>query len=158
MYPFYLTLLTTPAVVYETFPFIFFISTQFLFIRLLDKDELDIFKKISLSNFKLISILSLSTFLISLLIITIFYNFSSNLKFIYLEMKNKYSGDNKYLAIVTENGLWIKDEIGDKINIINADKIEGKFLKNVTINQFSKDYNIINNIVADKIDIQNKIG
>ena len=156
LYPFYLTLLTTPAVVYETFPFIFFISTQFLFIRLLDKDELDIFKKISLSNFKLISILSLSTFLISLLIITIFYNFSSNLKFIYLEMKNKYSGDNKYLAIVTENGLWIKDEIEDKINIINADKIEGKFLKNVTINQFSKDYNIINNIVADKIDIQNK--
>ena len=44
-------------------------------------------------------------------------------------MKNKYSGDNKYLAIVTENGLWIKDEIDDFINIINAEKIDGKILK-----------------------------
>ena len=71
-------------------------------------------------------------------------------------MKNKYSGDNKYLAIVTENGLWIKDEIGENINIINASKIDGYFLNNVTINQFSKDFNILSNIVADKVNIKNK--
>ena len=155
-YPFLLTFLTSPSIVYETFPFIFFITTQFLFLKLMDKEELDIFKKISLSNFKIISILSLSSFFISILLITIFYNLSSNLKFMYLEMKNKYSGDNKYLAIVTENGLWIKDEIDNKINIINASKIEGKYLKDVTINQFSDDYSIILNIVANEIDINNK--
>ena len=60
----------------------------------------------------------------------------------YLDIKNEYSKDNKYLAIVTENGLWIKDEVDNKINIINAEKIENKILKNVTINQFSKDYQI----------------
>ena len=49
--PFFLTLLNSPSVLFETFPFIFFISTQFLFIRLLDKEELEIFKKISLTNF-----------------------------------------------------------------------------------------------------------
>ena len=155
-YPFLLTFLTSPSIVYETFPFIFFIATQFLFLKLMDKEELDIFKKISLSNFKIISILSLSSFFISILLITIFYNLSSNLKFMYLEMKNKYSGDNKYLAIVTENGLWIKDEIDNKINIINASKIEGQYLKDVTINQFSDDYSILLNIVASEIDIQNK--
>ena len=58
LYPVFLTLLTAPTIVYETFPFIFFISTQFLFIRLMDKEELDIFKKISLSNIKLIGIFS----------------------------------------------------------------------------------------------------
>ena len=155
-YPLLLTLLTAPTIVYETFPFIFFISTQFLFLRLMDKEELDIFKKISLSNIKLIGILSLSSFIISLILITIFYNLASNLRFMYLEMKNKYSGDNKYLAIVTENGLWIKDEIDNNINIINAEKIDGKLLKQVTINQFSMDYNNINNIVADEINIENK--
>ena len=155
-YPFLLTFLTSPSIVYETFPFIFFIATQFLFLKLMDKEELDIFKKISLSNFKIISILSLSSFFISILLIAIFYNLSSNLKFMYLEMKNKYSGDNKYLAIVTENGLWIKDEIDNKINIINASKIEGQYLKDVTINQFSDDYSILLNIVASEIDIQNK--
>ena len=155
-YPILLTLLTAPTIVYETFPFIFFISTQFLFIRLMDKEELDIFKKISLSNIKLIGILSISSFIISLILVTIFYNLASNLRFMYLEMKNKYSGDNKYLAIVTENGLWIKDEIDEYVNIINAEKIDGKVLKQVTINQFSKDYENLNNIVAEEINIENK--
>ncbi len=155
-YPILLTLLTAPTIVYETFPFIFFISTQFLFIRLMDKEELDIFKKISLSNIKLIGILSISSFIISLILVTIFYTLASNLRFMYLEMKNKYSGDNKYLAIVTENGLWIKDEIDEYVNIINAEKIDGKVLKQVTINQFSKDYKNLNNIVADEINIENK--
>ncbi len=126
LYPVFLTLLTAPTIVYETFPFIFFISTQFLFIRLMDKEELDIFKKVSLSNIKLIGILSASSLIISLILITIFYNLASNLRFMYLEMKNKYSGDNKYLAIVTENGLWIRDEIDGYTNIINAEKIDNK--------------------------------
>ena len=156
LFPILLTLLTAPTIVYETFPFIFFISTQFLFIRLMDKEELDIFKKISLSNIKLIGILSISSFIISIILVTIFYNLASNLRFMYLEMKNKYSGDNKYLAVVTENGLWIKDEIGDYINIINAEKIDGKILKEVTINQFSKEYENLANFVAEEINIENK--
>ncbi len=156
LYPVFLTLLTAPTIVYETFPFIFFISTQFLFIRLMDKEELDIFKKVSLSNIKLIGILSASSLIISLILITIFYNLASNLRFMYLEMKNKYSGDNKYLAIVTENGLWIRDEIDGYTNIINAEKIDNKILKSVTINQFSYDYTNIKNIVAEEINIENK--
>ena len=154
--PFLLTLLNAPSVIYETFPFIFFISIQFFFIRLLDKEELDIFKKISLSNFKLISIISFFSFILSIIIIIVFYNLSSNLKFMYLDIKNKYSKDNKYLAIVTENGLWIKDEVNNKINIINAEKIENQTLKIVTINQFSKDYKNLQNILADEINISNK--
>ena len=154
--PFLLTFLNAPSVIYETFPFIFFISIQFFFIRLLDKEELDIFKKISLSNFKIISILSSFSFILSILIIIVFYNLSSNLKFMYLDIKNKYSKDNKYLAIVTENGLWIKDEIDSKINIINAEKIENQTLKFVTINQFSKNYKNLQNIMADEINISNK--
>ena len=156
IFPFYLTFLNAPSVVYETFPFIFFISTQFFFIRLLDKEELDIFKKISLSNFKLISLLSSFSFILSIFIIFVFYNLSSNLKFMYLDIKNKYSKDNKYLAIVTENGLWIKDEIDNKINIINAEKIENETLKFVTINQFSSNYKILQSILADEINIKNK--
>jgi len=156
IFPFYLTFLNAPSVVYETFPFIFFISTQFFFIRLLDKEELDIFKKISLSNFKLISLLSSFSFILSIFIIFVFYNLSSNLKFMYLDIKNKYSKDNKYLAIVTENGLWIKDEIDNKINIINAEKIENETLKFVTINQFSNNYQILGSILADEINIKNK--
>ncbi len=154
--PFFLTLLNSPSIVYETFPFIFFISTQFLFIKLLDREELDIFKKVSLSNFKIISILSVFSLLLSLIIVLVFYNLSSNLKFIYLDLKNKYSKDNKYLAVVTENGLWIKDEINNNINIINAEKISNSTLYEVTINQFTREYENFNNIIVDEIDIKNK--
>ena len=155
-FPIFLTFLNSPSIVYETFPFIFFISTQFLFIKLLDREELDIFKKISLSNFKIITILSFFAFLLSLLILIIFYNLSSNLKFIYLDLKNKYSKDNKYLAVVTENGLWIKDEIDNSINIINAERISDGILYDVTINQFTKSYENINNILVDEINIKSK--
>ena len=48
-----------------------------------------------------------------------------------------------------------KDEIDGYTNIINAEKIDGKYLKKVTINQFSSDYTNINNIVADEINIEN---
>ena len=156
IFPFFLTLLNSPSIVYETFPFIFFISTQFLFIRLLDKEELEIFKKVSLSNIKIIYILSLFSFFLSILIVIIFYNFSSNLKFVYLDLKNKYSKDNKYLAVVTENGLWIKDEIDDKINIINAERISGDILYDVTINQFTKNFDNFNNLIVDEAKIENK--
>ena len=156
LFPFFLTILNSPSIVYETFPFIFFISTQFLFIKLLDKEELDIFKKVSLSNFKIISVLSIFSFILSIFILIIFYNLSSNLKFIYLDLKNKYSKDNKYLAVVTENGLWIKDEINNNINIINAEKISDGILYDVTINQFTKLYENFNNLMVDEIDIKEK--
>ncbi len=156
VFPFFLTLLNTPSIIYETFPFIFFISTQFLFIRLIDKEELDIFKKISLSNFKLLSILSIFSFTLSIIIVLVFYNLSSNLKFIYLDLKNQYSKDNKYLAVVTENGLWIKDEINNNINIINAEKISNHILYDVTINQFTQEYENFNNILVDEVNIKNK--
>ena len=44
----------------------------------------------------------------------IFYSASAKLNFLYLDIKNKYSDDNKYLAVVTKNGLWIKDEIKEE--------------------------------------------
>ena len=57
---------------------------------------------------------------------------------------------------MTENGLWIKDEINNYINIINAEKISEGILYDVTINQFTKDYENINNILVDEINIKSK--
>ena len=46
--------------------------------------------------------------------ILIYYNVSSKLNFYYSDIKNKLTDDNKYLAMVTDSGLWIKDEINNK--------------------------------------------
>lgn len=71
----------------------------------------------------------------------------------YLLIKNRYADDGKYLAVITKNGLWIKDEIDNQINIINANKIKNEFLLNVSISQFSKDFEIIRTIQSAKVNI-----
>ena len=156
-YLIFISFLNTPSIVFEILPFIFLLSTQIFFISLIDKKELEIFKYTGLNNFKIIKIISLYTFISSLLVVIILYNGSAILKNSYLLIKNKYTDDNKYLAVITENGLWIKDEIDGKTNIINANKVDNQFLIDVSITQFNKDFEINNIINADKVDISSNI-
>ena len=44
IYPIYLSLMNTPSIIFEMFPFIFLISTQFFFIKLFSNEEINIFK------------------------------------------------------------------------------------------------------------------
>ena len=97
------------------------------------------------------------SFLIGIIIVTIFYNLSSNLKFSYLDIKNSYAKDNKYLAVITENGIWIKDEKKGVTSIINAKTLKGEYLTNVDIVQFDKDFNFIQNISTNEILIKDKV-
>jgi len=152
-YPIYLSLLNSPSFIFEIFPFIFLLSTQIFFINLFYNNQIHIFKYSGLKNSKILTIISLTSFFIGVFIIFIFYNFSSNLKNIYLEIKNNYSTDNKYLAVITQNGLWMKDSIGGNINIINSSKIEENYLIDSFITQFNENFEIIRNIKSEKIDI-----
>ncbi len=154
--PIYLTLLNMPSILFEIFPFIFLISTLFFFIELIDKDEINILKLYGITNLKIIQILSLLTFLLGLLILIFFYNISSNLKFFYYDLKNQYTKDDKYLAVVTGNGLWIRDEVGEFINYINAEKLENDNLYDVTISQFNKNFEIEKVIISKKVNIKSK--
>ena len=154
-FPIFLVILNLPSIIYEIFPFIFLISTQFIFINLLEKGELNTFKNHGLENFKLIKLISLISFLFGILIITIFYNFSASLQFKYLDIKKNFTKDNKYLATITENGLWIKDENEKTINFINAKNFTLNSLENIDIIQLDKDFNFIKNIKSEKANIKN---
>ena len=155
-YLFFLSLLNTPSVLFEILPFVFLLSTQLFFINLIDKNELQVFKYTGLDNIKIIKILGLYSFILGIFVVIFFYNGSSILKNSYLLIKNNYSDDNKYLAVITENGLWIKDEINENINIINASKVNNEFLLNVSITRFNKDFNIIEILQSEKVDITSK--
>ena len=154
--PIFLTFLNIPSIIFEIFPFIFLITTQFFFIKLIEQNENISFKNFGLSNSKIIKLLALLSFLIGVILVTIFYNLSSNLKHSYLNIKNSYAKDNKYLAVITENGIWIKDAKEGITSIINADDLKGNFLNNVDIVQFDEDFNFIQNVSAEKINIKNK--
>ena len=155
-YLFFLSLLNTPSVLFEILPFIFLLGTQVFFIHLIDKNELQVFKYSGLNNIKIIKILGLYSFILGIIMVIFFYNGSSILKNSYLLIKNKYSDDNKYLAVITENGLWIKDEINDNINIINARQVNNEFLLNVSITKFNKDFDLVEVLQSEKVDITSK--
>jgi lipopolysaccharide export system permease protein len=149
----FLSFLNSPSILFEILPFIFLLSTQVFFISLIDKKELEIFKYTGLNNFMIVRIISAYTFIAGLILIVIFYNTSAILKNSYLLIKNNYSDDNKYLAVITENGLWIKDETNENVNIVNAHKVDNEFLLNVLITQFNKNFEITSIIQSEKVDI-----
>ena len=155
-YPLYLSLINTPMFVFEMFPFIFLISTQVFFNNLFNNNEMNILKYSGLKNSKIFSILSITTFLLGILIVFIFYNFSSNLKYFYLGLKSNYTTNDQYLAVITKNGLWIKDTNDNKTLMINAAKIDKNELQNAFISEFNSNYEIIRNIKSNKIDITKK--
>ena len=155
-FPLYLSLINTPMFVFEMFPFIFLISTQFFFNSLFTDDEMNIFKYSGLKNTKIFSILIVTTFFVGILIVSIFYNLSSNLKNLYLGLKSNYTDDKKYLAVITNNGLWIKDVYNENILMINASSFNNNELLDTYISEFDKNFKIIRNIKSQKINITNK--
>ena len=152
-YPYFLTILSAPITLFEIFPFIFLLSTQFLFYELFKKKELVLLKANGLNNLKIIKILFLLAFVIGIFNIVVYYNFASKLNFQYSIIKNKFSDDNKYLAMVTQSGLWIKDEINEKKLLIKSELIKENILSKTIINEFNDDFDLIRTIQSEKIDI-----
>ena len=153
----FLSLLNSPIQIFELFPFILLITIQLFFIKFFENKEIDIFKYSGLKNSSILYILSGLSILTGILIITIFYHLSSNLKNIYLEIKSGYSTDGKYLAVITKNGLWIKDKIDNKVLITNASAIDQNFLNNIFITEFDENFNVIRNIKSKKVDISSDV-
>lgn len=155
LYPVIFTLLNLPTILFEISPFIFLITTQMFFLELYNRDEIIIFKQYGVKNLDIIKFISFISLIVGILLVLGFYTLSSNLKNNYLIFKNKFTDDNKYLAVINESGLWIKDEVNDYVNIVHAKSIEKNFLKDVSINQMDKDHSLVQSIFAEEIDIMN---
>ncbi len=155
-FPVLLSLLNSPSMIFEMLPFIFLITTQLFFIKLFNNNEIEIFKYSGLKNSNILGIFCIITIISGTFLTIVLYNFSATFQNFYLEKKTKFTSDEKYLAVITKNGLWIKDEIDEKIYIINSSKIENNFLIDSFITEFDKNYNVIRNLKSDKIDIKYK--
>ena len=154
--PLLLTFFNSFSILFEIFPFIFLIGTMSFFFEILNKEELIIYKSYGLSNLRIISIITGYAFFFGIFIILIFYHLSSNLKFMYYEIKNNYTTDDKYLAMVTENGIWIKDQFEETIYIINAKNMVDEYLNDVSVTQFNNENIFIKLITSKKVNIKDK--
>ena len=152
----YLSILNAPSLMFEIFPFIFLITIKFFYLNLLERNELSILNINGISNLKLISLLSFLALILGLFLIVFFYSFSSNLKSNYLDIKNRYSNTNEYLAVVNDDGLWIKEEIDENLYIIHAEKFDKQELKSITITEADKYYTNKKTITAELANIISK--
>ena len=151
----FLSLLNSPTLIFEMFPFIILLTIQLFFIKIFENKEIEIFKYSGLKNSKILKILGMLSIFTGIIVTVLFYNLSSNLKNFYLGLKSNYTSDGKYLAVITKNGLWIKDKVNEKIIITNSSSINQNFLIENFITEFDSDFNVIRNIQSDKIDISN---
>ena len=156
-YAIVLTLLNIPSLIYEISPFIFLIAAQYFFINIFESNEVDVMKKFRIDNFTIVGIISFVSFLLGIFIIGAFYNLSAELKHFYYDLKNNLSDENKYLAAVTENGLWLRDKNNNYINFINAEKLKDEFLENVSITVFTNEFDLVKNIESKKAKITNSL-
>ena len=155
-YTIYLSFINAPSLIFEIFPFIFLISVKLFYLNLVDKDELAIFNSNGISNFKIVSQLIIITGVIGIFLLIFFYQFSSNLKSKYLDLKNRFSNSNEYLAVVNDDGLWIKEEIENQLYIIHAEKFDKNQLKSITITEANKYYDNNKTIIAKRAKINSK--
>ena len=137
-------------------PFIFFVSIKFFYLELSDNKELEIFNLNGISNFKIIYFIIMLTMTLGLILLLFYYTLSSSLKSKYLDVKNSFSNSNEYLAVVNDDGLWIKEEIDNKLYIIHAEKLKKNKLKFLTISETNKYYDSKNTILAETANINSK--
>ena len=60
----------------------------------------------------------------------------------YEKTKSNYSKDIDHLVTFNKNGLWIKENLNNGQRIISAQSIQENILKDITIYNFDKNYNL----------------
>ncbi|MBD1158051.1 LptF/LptG family permease [Pelagibacterales bacterium SAG-MED17] len=156
--PIFLTILNIPSIVFEILPFIFLLGVMFFFISLYDKGEIELLRSNGVDNLKITIVISIVSLMLGIILIVLYYSFSANLKSLYLNIKYKYSNTNDHLAVVNEDGLWIKEKNieNKRIFIINAKNYKIKSLEKLEITELNNNYKLLNTIVAEKADIKEK--
>ena len=101
------------------------------------------------SNIKIITILSLFSFLLGLIVLFAVNPITSTLIKYYETEKAQYARDVDHLISINRNGVWIKeiDDFGYKI--INAEKLENDILEKVSIYIFDNNHKLLKRLEAE---------
>ncbi len=151
--PITLTALYVPNLLIKLLPFIIFISSMWFLLQLRNSKDLLTLKVFGYSNFKIFFILAFTSFIFGWIILFAINPITSSMVKYYEQTKSKYSRDVDHLIVVNKNGLWIKENINKVNRIISADETKSNILKNVSIFNFDKNYDLLQRIHAATADI-----
>ena len=131
--PLTLTIMLAPNIIIKIFPFIIFFSAMWYLVSINNTKELLTLKVFGISNLKMISILSIVTFLIGIIILITINPFTSSMIKYYEQTKSTYSKDTDHLVSINKNGVWIKEKFEDKLKLMYAKNLENKNLKRIEV-------------------------
>ena len=109
-----------------------------------NKDLLTL-KAFGYSNFRILIILALTSFILGWIVLVIFNPITSSLSKYYEKTKSSCSKDIDHLVTFNKNGLWIKEKVETKQRIISA-KPQGFKLIDLTIFHLDEDSNLLEKI------------
>ena len=144
--PIALSLMIIPSILINIFPFIIFLSAMWTLLKLKNSGEILSLKTFGLSGTKFVYLLGIASFLVGILILVAFNPITSIMVKYYEDIKGSYDIDKSHLASITSNGIWLKENIGSKTNIIKSKKIDGDLLFDVSI------YSFENNVLVERIE------
>ena len=153
-----LSLIKSPTLILNLSPFIFLFSGIFFYVKFLRNNEIT---PMSLSGFSknfITLIPGIFSLFIGILIVLILSPITSELSKYYETIKTKYSY-NENLIIMSDTGLWIKENKNNNTNIIRADLIKDENfnnLKNMSIFIFKND-EFVSRIDGENVDIRGKV-
>ncbi len=153
--PIILTSIIIPSILLKLLPFIIFISSMWFMLKIRNNKDLLTLKIFGFSNFKILSILALTSFLLGWFMLFFINPVTASLSKYYEKTKSLYSRDIDHLVTFNKNGLWIKENIYNGTRIISAEKPQQSKLINVSILHLDRDFNLFEKITAKEVDIKN---
>ena len=144
--PIALSFMVIPSMLVGILPFIIFLSSMLVFIKLKTNRDLISIKVLGYSNLKFLFIFASTAFVLGLFILGAINPLTSAIVKSYVDIKGKYDIYKNHLATITSNGIWIKEKIGSSTHVIQADGLKDNELINVSIYKFDE-----NNILYERI-------
>jgi lipopolysaccharide export system permease protein len=152
--PITLTALYVPNMIIKLFPFIIFISSMWFLFNLRNTKDLLTLKIFGYSNFRIFFILAFSSFIFGWVTLFAINPITSLMTKYYEKTKSHHSRDVDHLVTINKNGLWIKENLNSGYRVISADETKNTTLKNVTIFNLDKNYNLYEKIYSVSADIR----
>tara|TARA_B100000029_G_scaffold441355_1_gene459122 strand:- start:4194 stop:5282 length:1089 start_codon:yes stop_codon:yes gene_type:complete len=151
--PIGLSFMVIPSMLVGILPFIIFLSSMLVFIKLKNNRDLLSIKILGYSNMKFLFIFSVAAFFLGVFTLFAINPLTSAIVKSYEDVKGKYDVYKNHLASITSNGIWIKEKIGNSTQIIQADNLSIDQLTNVSIYKFDENKVLFERINAKTSDI-----
>ena len=152
-----MSLFQTPGLIENAFPFIFLISAMTCFFSLSRRHELNAAHSTGVSAWMLLSPAIIISLLAGVMIVTLFNPASASMSSEYKELKARYIKHKTSLLAVSDTGLWLRQNDGQRQSVIHARQADaqGINLSQVTIFLYEGEDRFVGRIDAQTAQLKN---